>query len=250
MKRNVNSSSHQSHTKMRYDECFAKIVLERFFPNAYNDLLLSDRPDLRDNKKSIGIEVTSSMSSDCQEALALACKIPSMSNEKRNKQISYLKKKGYVYTEYMMTHPTRCYEWKCSEYPNIEDTPCGEIFKAVTKKLNKLNSGLYAPMNRYDLFIFADDVYIDEWMPSEVVKKLNTLSSNILNYTVIYLLVMNGIYAFNTILQRWEFWNTEGKLCELGDLAKQMVKDNERRGPDQRMDPAAFIDRNLGETDK
>ena len=105
-------------------------------------------------------------------------------------------------------------------------------------------------MNRYDLFIFADDVYIDEWMPSEVVKKLNTLSSNILNYTVIYLLVMNGIYAFNTILQRWEFCNTEGKLCELGDLAKQMVKDNERRGPDQRMDPAAFIDRNLGETDK
>ena len=54
MKRNVNSSSHQSHTKLRYDECFAKIVLERFFPNAYNDLLLSDRPDLRDNKKASG----------------------------------------------------------------------------------------------------------------------------------------------------------------------------------------------------
>lgn len=35
------------HTKLDYDECYAKIILEKFFPAKYQNLQISDRPDLR-----------------------------------------------------------------------------------------------------------------------------------------------------------------------------------------------------------
>ena len=50
-----------SHTKLDYDECYAKIVLEKFFPDQYENLQISDKPDLRDISNNIGIEVTSAI---------------------------------------------------------------------------------------------------------------------------------------------------------------------------------------------
>ena len=44
-----------SHTKLDYDECYAKIVLEKFFPDQYENLQISDKPDLRDISNNIGI---------------------------------------------------------------------------------------------------------------------------------------------------------------------------------------------------
>ena len=58
------------HTKLDYDECYAKIILEMFFPAKYQDLQISDRPDLRTKDGNIGIEVTSAIPQEEQEALA------------------------------------------------------------------------------------------------------------------------------------------------------------------------------------
>ena len=41
------------HTRLDYDECYAKLVLEKFFPDEYKKLELSDRPDLRDNALTV-----------------------------------------------------------------------------------------------------------------------------------------------------------------------------------------------------
>ena len=84
-----------SHTKLDYDECYAKIVLEKFFPDQYENLQISDKPDLRDISNNIGIEVTSAIPQSEQEAMALACEIPYLEKEKQDKRIAYLKKKGY-----------------------------------------------------------------------------------------------------------------------------------------------------------
>ena len=84
-----------SHTKLKYDECHAKILLEKFFPEVYNDLQISDRPDLRDVVNSVGVEVTSAIPQGEQEALAIACTIPYLSKKERERKITYLKAKGY-----------------------------------------------------------------------------------------------------------------------------------------------------------
>ena len=73
-----------SHTKLDYDECYAKIVLEKFFPDQYENLQISDKPDLRDISNNIGIEVTSAIPQSEQEAMALACEIPYLEKEKQD----------------------------------------------------------------------------------------------------------------------------------------------------------------------
>lgn len=124
-----------SHTKLKYDECHAKILLEKFFPEVYNDLQISDRPDLRDVANSVGVEVTSAIPQGEQEALAIACTIPYLSKKERKRKITYLKAKGYDYGKYVMPHPPRGYAWTGSDYPDIEITFCKDFLSAVKAKI-------------------------------------------------------------------------------------------------------------------
>ena len=61
-----------SQRSIRYDECCAKLTLEKAFPNKYVCLEISDRPDLHTLDDKIGIEVTSSIPKHCREAIGLA----------------------------------------------------------------------------------------------------------------------------------------------------------------------------------
>ena len=36
------------HTRLNYDECYAKIILETFFPELFHNLEIKDKPDLID----------------------------------------------------------------------------------------------------------------------------------------------------------------------------------------------------------
>ena len=60
-----------AHTKYKYEECFAKIILEHLFPQRYIDLKIEDRPDLQDLEHQIGVEVTSAVPPADREASSL-----------------------------------------------------------------------------------------------------------------------------------------------------------------------------------
>ena len=130
------------HTKLDYDECYAKIILEMFFLAKYQDLQISDHPDLRTKDGNIGIEVTSAIPQEEQEGLALACEISYIDKENQEKRIAYLKKKGYEYTKYVMSHPSRSYGWIGLNYPDIEKTFCRDFIHAVEEKINSGNYDL------------------------------------------------------------------------------------------------------------
>ena len=49
-----------NHTKVNYDEVFAKLLLEEIFSEEFKNLKISDKPDLHDLDSGIGIEVTRS----------------------------------------------------------------------------------------------------------------------------------------------------------------------------------------------
>ena len=38
------------HTKVDYYECLAKLILEKMFPNEFENLEILDKPDLQDDK--------------------------------------------------------------------------------------------------------------------------------------------------------------------------------------------------------
>lgn len=199
---------------------------KNFFPEVYNDLQISDRPDLRDVVNSVGVEVTSAIPQGEQEALAIACTIPYLSKKERERKITYLKAKGYDYGKYVMPHPPRGYAWTGSDYPDIEITFCKDFLSAVKAKIKKLNSGKYAPLSRYDLLVLSE-IDIEDWMPEKLLEKLISYKTEELNYSYVYLLALNGLFRFDIISQQWCVRGTQADMFGLSWMARQMVEDGE-----------------------
>lgn len=85
------------HTKLDYDECYAKLVLERHFPNRYSSLKIIDKPDLIDEEKCIGVEVTSAIPIKRREAIKLWYKMPYYSANEQKRAKERMKQLGEPY---------------------------------------------------------------------------------------------------------------------------------------------------------
>ena len=203
-----------------------KLLLEKFFPDEYKNLELSDRPDLRDVKHNIGIEVTSAIPQKTQEAIMLACEIPYLPKEDQKKRIEYLKRNGYNYTNYGMSHPGRSYTWVGLGHPSIEITFCSDFLHAVTKKIEKLNQGKYAVLKQYNLFV-KSELYVEDWMPTKILEWLLAKCNSEKRYSVIYLLALNGLFWFDIERQVSGMLETGPKLYGLGEQARAMVEEGE-----------------------
>ena len=64
------------HTRLDYDECYAKLVLEKFFPEEYQNLTISDRPDLRDEQHNIELKSHRPSHSKSKKLLCWLVKFP------------------------------------------------------------------------------------------------------------------------------------------------------------------------------
>lgn len=215
------------HTRINYDECYAKLVLEKFFPNEYKNLELCDYPDLRDVKHDIGIEVTSAIPQQQREALGLACEIPFLSESEQKRRIEYLQKKGNQYSEFGMIHPGRSNSWTGSDFPPIEKTFCADFLDAVSKKIEKLNRGNYEVLSQYNLFV-QSELLVENWMPPKILEWLLLVSDREKAYSVIYLLGLNGLFLFDVENKAWKKLETGTKLYGLGELARSMVEEGEK----------------------
>ena len=133
------------HTKLDYEECCAKMILEEFFPDRYHDLLMADKPDLQGS--DVGIEVTIASDQNMQEALSNWIKACSCENIKvRESCIDRMAQLGVNFTG------------KVQAWPGINPSfePSG---KAIEKKIKKLKNGNYKLFPRYELFVFTDTWY-------------------------------------------------------------------------------------------
>lgn len=161
-----------NHTKLDYNECCAKLILEELFPNRYHDLLIADKPDLQGS--NVGIEVTIANDQKRQEALSNWVKANNCQDANARKNyIDRMAQLGVKYTGGVQGWPGLS--------PSFELTK-----KAIETKILKLNSGKYKSFSRYELFIFTDTWYHDTVI--EDAKKY--IFSNIVrnNYKTIYVL--------------------------------------------------------------
>lgn len=216
------------HTRLDYDECYAKLVLEKFFPDEYKNLELSDRPDLRDNARNIGVEVTSAYPSGMQEAHFIGSDIPYRSEKEKKKGIDQLGKLGYEYTQYGMFSSSFSYTWAGNTYPDIEKTWCAPLINAVRKKLDRLNKGGYADLQQYNLFVQMEPM-IDNWMPPKIMERLLALSNREKRYSVIYVLAVTDLLIFDIASQVWTKLETGTKLYGLSEQARAMVEEGEKQ---------------------
>ena len=152
------------HTKLRYEECYAKYVLERFLPQYFSNLELSDKPDLRNEALGVGVEVTSMSNENRQKAIGLSVDIVHGRIRDKERAISEIKKCGSNYTEYGTGHhqPT-------ASISDIENKYCDKI-----EKLNSPGWKVF-PKN----YLYADvDFFPYKWYLEQIEQRLSLINDN------------------------------------------------------------------------
>lgn len=170
-------------SQKRFEEYFAKVVLESCFPDKLVDLQISDKPDLR-YKSEIGIEVTNCMPKRVAEAFNLWHRVAKQGEQTPPRIIERLNQLKEVQRE------ENELVWEQGAYTdNIDDSPIKHFFDAVGKKVERLNSGNadYSEMRSYELFVNSF-IFIPHYQVGEVIKRLQKLNSNKKRFDYIYLL--------------------------------------------------------------
>ena len=130
------------HTRLDYDECCAKLILEELFPEQYGQLILADKPDLQG--KDVGIEVTIADDPKMLDAINNWTKANyDTDDEQKKRHIERMAQLGVTYTGGVQAWPGYAprFDW---------------VKTAVEKKIKKLKSGHYMYFPCYELFVFTD----------------------------------------------------------------------------------------------
>ncbi|MDE7162590.1 MAG: hypothetical protein K2O44_00735 [Clostridia bacterium] len=170
-------------SQKRFEEYFAKVVLESCFPDKFVDLHISDKPDLR-YKSVIGIEVTNCMPKRAVEAFKLWRRVAKQGEQISPRIIERLEQLKEV------EHDGRGLVWQQGTYTdNIDDSPIKHFLKAVEKKVERLNSNNadYAGMESYELFVNSF-IFIPDNQVGAVFKRLQELNDKMKKFDCIYLL--------------------------------------------------------------
>lgn len=130
-------------------EIFAKISLQNVFPDEFSNLTLSDRPDLIDDTRKLGIEVTyatnereEKLNAYYQDSL-FGKRIEQISS----KGLSVFRKNKYDIVFDGETHTVSAYK---KEY---EPFDINIVYEAIERKFLKLNSGLYKYSDNISLYL-------------------------------------------------------------------------------------------------
>ena len=169
----------------RFNEYFAKVILENCFTNKFQNIEVSDKPDLRYNENEIGIEVAYCMPKDVTEAFNCikryekAADIPETTLKKSKRAGITIDEQGIL--------------WDQGYYADnmaIDKTPIRYFLDMVRQKVERLNSKTadYAEMKSYELFI-SSPITIPDWFKIETFQTLKNINNREKQYDTIYLLL-------------------------------------------------------------
>ena len=169
----------------RFNEYFAKIILENCFPNKFQNIEVSDKPDLRYNENEIGIEVAYCMPQDVAEAFNCIERYEK-AEDIPGKTLKKAKRAGVTIDEQGVL-------WNQDSYADnmvIEKTPIRYFLDMVRQKVERLNSenADYADMKSYELFINSP-ITMPNWFKRETFQVLKNINNRKKQYDTIYLLL-------------------------------------------------------------
>lgn len=169
----------------RFNEYFAKVILENCFPNKFQNIEVSDKPDLRYNVNEIGIEVAYCMPNDVAEAFNCIGRYEK-AEDIPGKTLKKAKRAGITIDEQGIL-------WDQGSYADnmaIEKTPIRYFLDMVRQKVERLNSKTagYAEMKSYELFINSP-ITMPDWFKRETSLVLKNINNREKQYDTIYLLL-------------------------------------------------------------
>lgn len=207
----------------RFNEYFAKVMLENCFPNKFQNIEVSDKPDLRYNENEIGIEVAYCMPKDVAEAFNCIDRyektedIPETTLKKSKKAGITIDEQGVL--------------WNQGSYADnmaIEKTPIRYFLDMVRQKVERLNSKTadYAEMKSYELFI-SSPIAMPDWFKIETFQTLKNINNREKQYDTIYMLLSEPILlVFDLKENKYSELLLIGKTERFIKVAKNLIREN------------------------
>ena len=193
----------------RFNEYFARVILESCFPNKFQNIEVSDKPDLRYNENEIGIEVAYCTPKDVAEAFNCIDRyekeedIPEKTLKKSKKAGVTIDEQGFL--------------WNQGSYADnmaIEKTPIRYFLVMGRQKVERLNSKTadYADMKSYELFINSP-ITMPDWFKIKTFQTLKNINNREKQYDTIYLLLSEPkLLVFNLKENKYSelpLWNVD-----------------------------------------
>ena len=203
-----------SHTKLNYDECYAKFVLEYCYPERYGALSVLDKPDLQNRCLDIGVEVTTSASENFKAAESVACKLPYLSKDQSEKKCKKLEELHVERHAQVLIHPP-------------EPVCFGRTIEVVKTKLEKLNSGSYRQLSTYDLFVYVNLFLDDAKTRQELLDTFVSMCNKKCNYSFIFIYAIDTLYAFDLCNKQVKRFELQQQNYDFARKARRMVDDAE-----------------------
>ncbi len=207
----------------RFDEYFAKVVLEKCFPEKFFDLQILDKPDLRCGNE-IGIEVTNCMPKKTVEAFNLWHRAEKQGEQTPPRILERLEQlKDIVHLE------GNSLVWEQGSYvdDDIDSSPIKEFVNAVANKVERLNNAnaKYAEMKSYELFVnSAIDVSTFKQMYA-LLKRTTELNNKPKKFDNIYLVTGNQkLLVFDITNNTFDIKYLYSHLECIADMAIRLYK--------------------------
>lgn len=223
--KNESKSNIGEHEKYRYEECYAKILLERVYPEIYTDLSILDKPDLQNEVLQVGVEVTSAVPSSLREAKACWIKAIKTNDAKiKDKYVKRMKQLGYTYTGGVQS-------WLRDDFDQLdiehlyEETSLLDLEKSITQKLEKLNGGGFKELKQMDLYVDAMSSLfsINEEDVCKVVKSANVGEKHF-RKIIINFMEDNEIVMIDTDEEKYMVNSYDRKQYEYALAALDMIR--------------------------
>lgn len=206
------------HTKLDYDECYAKILLEKVFAERYCDLQLTDKPDLRDKSNTIGIEVTSAVPTSKREAERLWYMMPYIDAQSAERKKERMAQLGITYTGGIQV-------WQSTTYSlqDFDTSPFVKVIDVFKTKIEKLNTGQYAQLTQYDLYIKTELFMVECFLP-EILERAAELNSKQNKFHFLYLEFLDEMCSFDLMAKSYEIREYQAEQYNIAIAARELVE--------------------------
>lgn len=172
------------HTKMDYYECYAKIVLEKIYPNEFINLKLKDKPDLQTEDGKYGIEVTNAIDERQRRAESVYSNISYEKVRNIQKSLDIIEKCG-----------CRLVDGVLVGRPGKDSFEL--ILESFNIKLNLLNGEGYSHFEKNCLFVFSD-ILADDIMIIDAIQDMQKIQMNKKrNFCKVFVLVSEYCYSLD-----------------------------------------------------
>ena len=186
-------------------EKYARASLIDLVDKRFVGLNNSDSPDLQDNERGIGIEVTRAIRENKDVANALINEIvgrPVM--EVSNDDWIDMTKYGYGYGLHEKIIGKIEYDYWAAALP---------LKRIIENKVNKVSEGLYGDFQLYGLYIFSKENLTDDLVRSTISYTIDLQKNNIKKYSFMYISQIQEMFVCSLNDISFETINISKKQC-------------------------------------